>query len=228
MDKYKNRKVKNVMKRKTINTMRIYKAITNSLYVSLVVLVTLVPETTILKTQVKEYIHNNTTYVYASDPVKLPENYGVENIHDIKVLEKPKQRFYIDDETLSLFERIVEAEVTGEQYTHNGKKLTYDELLKCKIRVAQVFLTRVETGGSFEVITSVHESLTYPNATSTIKNGRYLKVEVTPMTKEAVRLALLAETPDYTDGALYFASGTTSSPYGQLLFVDDVGHAFFK
>lgn len=228
MDKHKDRKVKGIMKRKKINTTKIYKCITNTLYVSLVVLVTLVPETTVLKTKVKEYIHDHTTYVYASDVIKAPEHHGVQNTAELKVLEKPKQRFYIDNETLALFEKIVEAEVTGENYIHNGKKLTYDELLKCKIRVAQVFMTRVEHGGVFSGIDTVYESLTYPNATSTIKNGRYLKVKVTPMTKEAVRLALLSETPDYTEGALYFASGTTTSPYGDLLFVDDVGHAFFK
>lgn len=228
MSKHKYRKVKNIMKRKRINTTKIYKFITNSLYVSLVVLVTLVPETTVLKTKVKEYIHNHATYVYASEPIKIPENHGIKNVHEVKVLEKPKQRFYIDNETLSLFEKIVEAEVTGECYVYNGKKLTYDQLLKCKIRVAQVFINRAEVGGVFSGIDTVYESLTYPNATSTIKNGRYLRVKVTNITKEAVKLALLKDTPDYTEGALYFASGTTSSPYGDLLFVDEVGHAFFK
>lgn len=149
---------------------------------------------------------------------------------EINVLENkgPELRMEIDDKTLEVLTRVTEAEVTGSNYSYNGKELTYDELLKSKIRVAQVFMNRVEDSKSFSYINDLYESLTYENASSTFKNGRYYEVDITDITKEAVRLALLKETPDYTDGALYFASGTTTSKYGDLIFVDDVGHAFFK
>lgn len=147
---------------------------------------------------------------------------------EAEVIEIPEYRMEIDNETLEVLTRVVEAEVTGSSYTYKGEKLTYDELLQSKIRVAQVFMNRVEDNDSFKFIDDLYESLTYKGASSTFGDGRYYKVEITDITREAVKLALLAETQDYTDGALYFSSGTTECAYGNYMFTDDVGHSFFK
>lgn len=147
---------------------------------------------------------------------------------DIQVLEKEESRMIVDDETLEILIRVVEAEVTGDSFMYKGEKLDYEELLISKIRVAQVFMNRVEDTNSFARIDTLYESLTEKNASSTFNDGRYYEVEITDITREACRLALLSSTPDYTDGALYFSSGTTKNKYGEYLFTDDVGHSFFK
>lgn len=147
---------------------------------------------------------------------------------DIEILEKDKPRMVIDDKTMEILIRVVEAEVTGDSFRYRGDELTYEELLLCKIRVAQVFMNRVEDEESFARIDSLYESLTEENASATFKDGRYYEVEITEISREACRLALLSSTPDYTDGALYFSSGTTTNKYGDFLFTDDVGHSFFK
>lgn len=149
-------------------------------------------------------------------------------IYEMKIIEIPTYRMEIDNETYNVLLRVVEAEVTGDSITKDGKKLTYDEMLQSKIRVAQVFMNRVEDNDSFKFIDSLYESLTYKNASSTFNDGRYYSVEITDITREAVDLALLASTKDYTEGALYFSSGTTKNKYGDYIFTDDVGHSFFK
>lgn len=197
-------------------------------------------------------IHDNTT---PSHPISGPEGKVLENIGpalisetyvvplndsidpahvrsdasvEIGVLDKIIYRMEIDDTTLAVLTRVVEAEVTGETASYKGKEVSYEELLISKIRVAQVFMNRVEDQNSFKTTTDLYTALTAKNASSTFGDGRYYTVEITDITREAVRLALLADTPDYTAGALYFSSGTTSNKYGELLFVDAVGHAFFK
>lgn len=141
--------------------------------------------------------------------------------------ENEAQRMTIDHNTMSILIRVVEAEVTGSSFRYKGNDVSYDELLKSKIRVAQVFMNRVENQGEFKNIDSLYEALTYPGATSTFGDGRYYKVEITDITREAVRLALRTDTPDYTNGALFFNTGT-SCKYGSYLFTDAVGHSFYK
>ena len=76
----------------------------------------------------------------------------------------------------------------------------------CKLRVAQVFMNRVEDNKKFKSINNLYEALTQPGATSTLIDGRYYEVEITDVTREAVHKALLKDTPDYTQGALFFNS----------------------
>ena len=141
---------------------------------------------------------------------------------------EPEYRYELSDEERTILEKVVEAEV-GSSFNYNGEKVSEEEILKSKIRVAQVFYNRVEDESKFSCIDNMKESLLYPGATSTIGNGSYYKVKVTELTKEAVELALLETTEDYSKGALFFHSGSsTSSPYGNYLFTDSVGHKFFK
>lgn len=137
-------------------------------------------------------------------------------------------RMDISDKTKEILTRVVEAEVTGSKFNYNGHNLTYDELLISKIRVAQVFMNRVENNKSFKSIDSLYEALTHRNSSATFVDGRYYSVTITDITREAVELALKKSTPDYTNGALFFSSGTTTCAYGNYLFTDSVGHSFFK
>lgn len=125
--------------------------------------------------------------------------------------------------------RVVEAEVTGTTYKWNGNYVDENEMLLSKIRVVQVFLNRVNDTSRFSDINSLYDAVSYPGASSTVASGRYLEVTVTDMTKQAVEIALNPDTPDYTDGALFFlANGATYNKYGEYLFTDAVGHSFFK
>lgn len=139
------------------------------------------------------------------------------------------QRDTLTAEELEYVERVVEAEVTGTEYVWNNQYVNETEMLKSKIRVAQVFLNRVDNTSQFSNIKSLYDAVSYPGASSTVLSGRYLRVKVTDLTKEAVQIALDPNTEDMTDGALYFlADGATTCLYGDYLFTDAVGHSFFK
>jgi len=152
-----------------------------------------------------------------------------EEVIEETIEEEPELRFYLDDETYNLFCKIVEAEVTGDDIKYNGKKVSKDDILLSKVRVAQVFMNRVDSNNEdFKKITTLRESITQKGATSTLIDGRAWDVEVNDFTREAVNIALLASTPDYTDGALFFKSGSDYCRWGDYMFTDPVGHHFFK
>ena len=137
-------------------------------------------------------------------------------------------RYAISDDEYQILLRVVEAEVTGEKFTYNGTTVSTDDLLKAKVRVAQVFLNRVEDTNKFKEDNSLKDALLRPGATSTLIDGRYYDVTITDLTRKAVDIALLNETEDYTNNALFFSSGTKYCAYGDWLFTDAVGHSFFK
>lgn len=141
---------------------------------------------------------------------------------------EPQVVYNMTDEEEEIFLRVVEAEVTGTSYRYNGQTVNEDEMLLSKIRVAQVFLNRVFDDTKFSDITTLKDALLQENASSTFKDGRYYTVEVTDLTKEAVRLAMLQSTEDYSKGALFFSSGSVGCKYGEYIFTDAVGHSFFK
>lgn len=152
-----------------------------------------------------------------------------EDITDANIETLSSDAYIYTDEQMEFIERVVEAEVTGTTYRYAGKDVDEEEMLLAKIRVCQVFLNRVYDTERFSHITNLYESVTYPGASSTVGSGRYLKVTVTDLTKEAVQIALDPDTDDLTDGALFFlANGATYNKYGDYLFTDAVGHSFFK
>lgn len=142
--------------------------------------------------------------------------------------EEKLYRYAITDDEYQILLRVVEAEVTGETFRYNGVDVSKEDLLKAKVRVAQVFLNRVEDTNKFSEDKSLKDALLRPGATSTMIDGRYYEVTVTNLTREAVEVALLNETEDYTDNALFFSSGTKYCAYGKYLFTDEVGHSFFR
>ena len=139
----------------------------------------------------------------------------------------PSVRYTVTEEEMNLLLCVVEAEVTGyDCWIQRG--LTHDQIINAKARVAQVFLNRVENQGhDFADVATLEDALLQENATSTIKDGRITKVEVTEYTYEAVTKALDYQTEDLTQGALFFSSGN-SGRCGTKLFTDEVGHTFAK
>lgn len=152
----------------------------------------------------------------------------IEEIPEEEVEDTVAYRMEIDEETYNVLLRVVEAEVTGEKYKYKGNNVNEEEMKLAKIRVAQVFMNRVENDETFSCVDNLYDALTYPNASSSFNDGRYYTVEITDLTKEAVEEALDASTPDYTNGALYFAANSVTEFYGTYLFTDEVGHSFFK
>lgn len=123
----------------------------------------------------------------------------------------------------AILEQIVEAEVTGDE--HGFRNVSREEVLKSKIRVAQVVLNRVNAKGFKSTIEGV---VFEKNQFSPIIDGRYWKVSVCDLTREAVELALRSDTPDYSNGALFFTRGKKCGAKASYLFTDAVGHSFFK
>lgn len=146
-----------------------------------------------------------------------------------QIIEEVEPRAILTPEELEFVQRVVEAEVTGTSYKWNGKYVSEDEMLLAKIRVCQVFLNRADDTSKFARINSLYEAVSEDGASSTVGSGRYLNVEVTDLTRQAVAMALDPSTEDLTDGALFFLSnGAKENPYGDYLFTDPVGHSFFK
>jgi len=130
-------------------------------------------------------------------------------------------RYYITEKEFKEFVRVVEAEVTGD----NPFGTTYDEAFKCKLAVAQVILNRVE---SPHFPDTVHDVIFQKNAFTPLVDGRYYEVEISQVTIDACKAALLTSTKDLTYGCEFFSSGTKECKYGSYVFTDTVGHSFFK
>ena len=159
---------------------------------------------------------------------RIEESQKEPDISDnIYVPIKEERNYDITENEYEILCKVVEAEVEGDK-TWYSRGLTYDQLLKSKIRVAQVFLNRTFDNKSFKRIDTLYEALTQQNASSTFNDGRYYRVTVRDITKEAVYRALLRSTPDYTGGALFFSSGNGCSKYGKLTLTDEVGHSFYN
>lgn len=130
-------------------------------------------------------------------------------------------RYKCSDEEFDLFTRCVEAEVTGEE----PKGLTGDTAYYCKMHVAQVILNRIESPLFPDTMSEV---ILQPYAFSPTVDGRFYTVEISDLTREVCRDALLATTYDTVDGCEFFRSDSSYSPYGMYVFTDEVGHSFFK
>lgn len=143
--------------------------------------------------------------------------------HKIKHKD-PKHPYNISDyskKELQILERIVEAEAG-------------DQTLKGRIMVAHVVLNRVasnEFPDSIKKVVFQKNKSTYQF--SPIKDGRYYDVKISKKTKKAVTKAF--ESPDLTEGALYFMSRSGSSKKNVKWFDSSLTritshgcHEFFK
>lgn len=130
-------------------------------------------------------------------------------------------RYNITEKEFQEFVRVVEAEVTGEDPFGVG----YEEAFNSKLRVAQVILNRVE---SPDFPDTVHDVIFQKNAFTPLVDGRYWEVEISQVTIDVCRKALLTATEDITNGCEFFSSGTNYCKYGSYVFTDSVGHSFFK
>lgn len=185
----------------------------------------------------------STRESFYEDDIPSVSNNEIENIQEIKEVEEPIPEPLpplpqatpnagttdLTPDQLAFVEKVVEAEVTGTTYTYQGVPVTEDEMLLCKLRVAQVFLNRARDTTKFAHVDNIYEATAAPGASSTVSTGRYNRVRVTDLTRQAVQMALDPNQPDLTNGALFFlAFGAKSNPYGSYLFTDAVGHSFFR
>ena len=131
-------------------------------------------------------------------------------------------RYNITEEEFDEFVRVVEAEVTGDNPV--GAE-NYNEVFNSKLRVAQVILNRVE---SPHFPDTVHDVIFQRNAFTPLVDGRYYEVEISQVTIDACKAALLTTTEDITYGCEFFMSRSNECRYGSYVFTDDVGHSFFK
>ena len=135
-------------------------------------------------------------------------------------VEETSYKFPLTKKEWKIFYRIVEAEVTGDSYPG----CTEEELRLAKRHVADVIINRM-LDDRFE--NSDIETLIFSkNQFQPTWDGRYWKVEITSMTKEVVREAMLSTSEDTTDGAVFFCRG--NMPDRTFLFKDAVGHRFYK
>lgn len=151
--------------------------------------------------------------------------------------ESSTLRYQYTDEEYENLLRCVEAEVTGDDPANvpsypSGRGMTLQELLECKIRVAQVILNRVESPRFPNDINGV---IFQKNAFSPVDDGRFYDVTVTDLTRRACDMALTLHTHDYTYDPItgeraYFFQMYYCSPnkYGDLLFTDPAGHEYYS
>jgi N-acetylmuramoyl-L-alanine amidase len=135
--------------------------------------------------------------------------------------KKIKYIIKVNDDDITILQRIVEAEATGED-------------IKGKILVANVIINRVkgdEFPKSIEGVVFQRKGSTYQF--SPIKDKRYWSVTVTKKTKEAVERALTGE--DYSEGALYFSARSRADKSSMSWFDNNLqylfrygGHEFFR
>lgn len=124
------------------------------------------------------------------------------------ILDPPETLYdYFTDEELDMFFRVVQAEI-GDEYSFEQKA-----------NVASVILNRIEhykfPDEMFEILTS--------DQFSTIKNGRYKKVEISEETILACEYAF--EIEDTTNGCLFFDSNNALKY--EFIF-NDGAHNFYK
>ena len=138
-----------------------------------------------------------------------------------RIVEVVEYRYEITDKEFEEFVRVVEAEVTGD----HPFGLNYEDTFQSKLHVAQVILNRVE---SPYFPNTVHDVIFQKNAFTPLVDGRYWQVEISQVTIDACRTALLASTEDTTYGCEFFSSRTKTCKYGSYVFTDKVGHSFFS
>lgn len=119
--------------------------------------------------------------------------------------------YFTEDELNTLF-GVVEAEV--------GVLGGFDE----RCNVASVIFNRMDS----ESFADALKDLLTARQFSTISNGRYKKVEVTPETIAACEFVFCIG--DTTNGALFFESGNSNvhDSYATYMFTDGAGHKFYK
>ena len=167
-------------------------------------------------------IENEETYIETNYVEET-----VEETEETEVVEEtePEKEYYLNitNNEKEILCRIVEAEVTGTGASFG----TSDEVVRtCKFRIARVIINRVL---SPEFPNSVEGVVFQKNQFSPLIDGRYYKVNITDLTREAVDMALDKSIPDDIPGALFFTSGSGfSSKRLSLIKTDDVGHKFYK
>lgn len=181
--------------------------------------ITKLQENEVKENEAKKYAEYNKEYQAYLEQVKEEERRKkLENKRRLAKLAK-QQRYILKTGELQIFQNIVEAEVTGS----GNPGLSRDAYIRCKVRVAQVILNRVDSKRFPDTVRGVVMS---PGQFAPLTDGRYGTLPITKETKEAIQIALSKATPDYTDHCTYFSSdhfGSWAVPH----FTDPCGHTFY-
>lgn len=153
-----------------------------------------------------------------------PIEESVEIVEEVIEAEPIKEYYFnLSEHEKEILCRIVEAEVTG---TGSSFGTSDDVVRTCKFRIARVIINRMM---SSDFPNTVEGVVFQKNQFSPLIDGRYYKVEITDLTREAVEMALDKSIPDDIPAALYFTSGKGfSSKRLSLIKRDEVGHKFYK
>ncbi len=133
----------------------------------------------------------------------------------------------LSDEEFEEFCRMVEAEVTGDSPIDFPVDCTELHIWWAKLRTARVILNRV---ASNEFPNDLHSVLYEKGQFAPISDGRYYKVTVTDMTRDACRAALDASQHDDVPDALYFRMGKWRGNVAQRGFIktDKLGISYYS
>lgn len=157
----------------------------------------------LMKIEIKElsYIEDKQKWFIEYKNILNKYSYKIETIYN-----------EFSQEEIEIFQRIVEAEVTGGDFLS-------------KVNVANVILNRVENE---QFPNTINEVVFQEYQFSPVIDGRFYSVEVSESTILAIEYAYMFE--DTTNGALYFESGNNfvHMAYAEYLFTDNVGHHFYK
>ena len=190
---------------------------------------------TILPTQSKVITSQRNKNIQESESGKKevalesPSKIENKNRDEVKTEEQPKKEEYyigynIPDDQKEILCRIVEAEVTG---YGNAYKISDEEMKNCKFRVARVVLNRIK---SQRFKGKTVESIVFAkNQFSPLIDGRFYRVTITDLTREAVDMALDASISDNIPGGTFFTSGNGfNNSELELIYTDAVGHKFYR
>jgi len=151
------------------------------------------------------------TYVYKPIPNEPTPSPYINNDND-----GDGYRYFATEDELYYFYRIVTNEIGSGHY-------------ESKIRVAQVILNRIESSRFNNDMIGVIFAPGQFQFISTETGDIWLPSEPTQDTINACNEALVASTPDYTMGALFFCNQSCDfSSWATYLFTDIDGHNFYK
>ena len=144
-----------------------------------------------------------------------------------KIIPQSYKGINLSDEEFEEFCRMVEAEVTGDSPIDFPVDCTELHIWWAKLRTARVILNRV---ASNEFPDDLHSVLYEKGQFAPISDGRYYKVTVTDMTRDACRAALDASQHDDVPDALYFRMGKWHGSVARSGFIktDKLGISYYS
>lgn len=145
--------------------------------------------------------YDDTNYI---EPIETPTPTYKENAEGYRYQPTETELYY--------FYKIVQCEIGGGTY-------------ESKLRVCQVILNRIE---SSRFPNNMYDVIFAPDQFTPALNGAIYDATPSEDVIEACNDSLLASTPDYTDGALFFMLGVYDFTWATYKFTDESGHSFYE